>query len=192
MVEDRWLSKEKDPQQIKMTDDYSANVWIVLFGRRNSPVACYSFSKGGWIGYRYWERLAWQLCAKWFGARSAMTSASVELREGGGICPATVTARERALSFCNPWFLNTDSFNVSRETDDAFIFCLQLLLPLFFIFTFLYLENQKAYFLLLVYPVMWDWLSVFHSSRGRAGSRLFFHLHERKPIQRTQALKANI
>lgn len=83
-----------------------------------------------------------------------MTSASVELREGGGICPATVTARERALAFCNPWFLNTDSFNVSRETDDAFIFCLQLLLPLFFIFTFLYLENQKAYFLLLVYPVM--------------------------------------
>ena len=32
-----------------MTDDYSANVWIVLFGRRNSPVACYSFSKGGWM-----------------------------------------------------------------------------------------------------------------------------------------------
>lgn len=60
------------------------------------------------------------------------------------------SARERALSFCNPWFLNTDSFNLSRETEDAFIF---FAAPPLFFFTFLYLENQKAYFLLLVYPV---------------------------------------
>lgn len=83
-----------------------------------------------------------------------MTSASVELREGGGIFPAAVTARERALSFCNPWFLNIDSFNVSRETEDAFFFCLPTIAAFFFFFTFWYLENQKAYFLLLVYPVM--------------------------------------
>ena len=41
--------QRKRSQQIKTTDDYSADVWIVLFGRRNSPVACYSFSKGGWM-----------------------------------------------------------------------------------------------------------------------------------------------
>ena len=54
------------------------------------------------------------------------------------------SARETVLSFCNPWFLNIDSFNLSRETEDTFIFCLQLLLPFFFFFTFWYLENQKA------------------------------------------------
>lgn len=51
------------------------------------------------------------------------------------------SARETALSFCNPWFLNIDSFNLSRETEDTFIFCLQLLLPFFF---FYFLVSWKS------------------------------------------------
>lgn len=56
------------------------------------------------------------------------------------------SARERALSFCNPWFLNIDSFNVSRETEDAFFFCLQLLLLFFFFKLFGILKIRRHTF----------------------------------------------
>lgn len=32
-----------------MSDDHYANVSTILFGRRNCPVGCYSFSQGGWV-----------------------------------------------------------------------------------------------------------------------------------------------
>ena len=64
-------SQRKRPQSDKMTDDHYANVSTILFGRRNCPAGCYSFSQGRVGGYRCWERLSWQLCAERFAARAA-------------------------------------------------------------------------------------------------------------------------
>lgn len=177
-VDHRWLPKGKHPMQIRTTGSYYTNDSTVLFGRRNCPVECYSFTQWGWVvthvekdypGSYVQNALEQDLLDNWW------HHLNMTLREDVKVCPAFVSVprKEQSCFVLSDILISTHS-TLCRETAQMSLFSVSNCFCLIFYFS-LASWIRKHTFLLFVYPIIWDWACVnFHCSRGRAGSKLFF------------------